>query len=358
MTKANASWKDTLVSPDTPILEAVRIMDETAAQICLVIDSGGKLLGTVTDGDIRRGILKSLPLSEPVTKLMNPKPQVTSEDESRDARIQMMTRLSVHQIPIVDGTGCVVGLETLEGLIAREAEHDNWVVLMAGGIGSRLRPLTEQTPKPLLEVGGRPLLETILKSFVKHGFRRFYISVNYMSGLFRDHFGDGEPWGVEIRYLDEDKPLGTAGPLGLIGEVPSQPLLVMNGDLLTKVNFAQFLNYHRESGADATMGVREYDFQVPFGVVQLDGHQIKDIEEKPVHRFFINAGMYVIDASVLGMVEKNVYLDMPDLFRRLRTEGKETTAFPVREYWMDIGRIDDLDQAKKEFTREFPQGLE
>ena len=353
MTETTPQWRNTLISPTTPILEAVRILDETAAQICLVTDEGGRLLGTVTDGDIRRGILKSLPLSEPVTEIMNPKPHVTSEDETRDARIKLMTALSIHQVPIVDKNGCVTGLETLEALIAENALHDNWVVLMAGGLGTRLRPLTEETPKPLLEVGGKPLLETILDTFVKHGFHRFYISINYMSGLFRDHFGDGEQWGVEIRYLDEEKPLGTAGPLGLIEETPSQPLLVMNGDLLTKVNFGQFLNYHRESGADATMGVREYDFQVPFGVVRLDENRIQDIEEKPVHRFFVNAGMYVIDAPVLRTIEKNAYLDMPELFRRLRMEGKETTAFPVREYWVDIGRIDDLDQAKREFSREF-----
>jgi len=349
-------WRDTLISPRTPILEAVRILDETSAQICLVVDTDEKLIGTVTDGDIRRGILRELPLSEPVEKIMNRSPLVSAPGESRDAWIKAMAAKSIHQIPLVDEAGRVVGLEVLEALVAQDSFRDNWVVLMAGGQGNRLRPLTEETPKPLLEIGGKPILETILDGFVRQGFRKFYISVHYRGGMVKKYFGDGARWGAEIQYLEEeeeDEPMGTAGPLSLIGSVHEEPLLVMNGDLLTKVNFEALLAYHLENGADATMGVREYDFEVPFGVVKLNGDQISDIEEKPVHRFFVNAGMYVIDASVLKVIEKNVYLDMPDLFRRLRTEGMKTTAFPIREYWLDIGRSDDLDQAKKDFSREF-----
>jgi len=268
-------WKDVLIDRSTPIISAVRILDETAAQITLVVDDDLKLLGTVTDGDVRRGILRSLPLSEPVEKIMNPNPHVSTEDESRDGRIKLMTTLSIHQIPIVDARGRVTGLETLETLVAWRVEHDNWVVLMAGGVGSRLRPLTEQTPKPLLEVGGKPLLETILKNFIKHGFHRFYISVNYLSGQFREHFGNGEQWDAEIRYIEEDRRLGTAGALRLIPERPQSPMIIMNGDLLTRVNFQHLLDYHRQHGSKATMCVRAYDFRVPFGVVQIEDSRIK-----------------------------------------------------------------------------------
>jgi NDP-sugar pyrophosphorylase family protein len=307
----------------------------------------------VTDGDIRRALLRSVSLEEPVEKIMNRSPHVSAPDETSAQRIKTMTALSIHQIPIVTAEGRLVGLELLESLVAETALHDNWVLLMAGGVGSRLRPLTEETPKPLLEVGGKPILETILERFVGQGFRRFYISVNYHADQVTAHFGDGKRWGAEIRYLHEADALGTAGPLGLIETPPPDPLLVMNGDLLTKVNFESLLAYHLENGADATMAVREYDFQVPFGVVSLDDYQIIDIEEKPVHHCFVNAGMYVINTDVLKSVEKRVYLDMPEFFRRLKEAGIKTSAFPVREYWLDIGRIDDFNQANIDFEKDF-----
>ena len=216
---------------------------------------------------------------------------------------------------------------------------------MAGGLGSRLQPLTEDKPKPLLSVGDKPILETILESFIEQNFRRFYISVNYKADAIKKHFADGGRWNAEIRYLEEETRLGTAGALDLIPERPELPLLVMNGDLLTRVNFRDLLDYHLDQKAQATMCVREYDFQVPFGVVEIEDHHILSIDEKPVHRFFVNAGIYVLEPGLIDLIPKGEYFDMTDLFARAIEKGHETQAFPIHEYWIDVGRIDDLDRA-------------
>lgn len=348
-----ATWRETIVPPTATIGEAIAALDRAMMQICLVVDAEGRLLGTITDGDIRRGLLRSIPLSDPVGRVFNPHPRILPPDTGTARILEVMTEFMVRQIPLVDRAGRVVGLATLDALLGGQRKHPNWVVLMAGGRGKRLMPLTEEVPKPLLDVGGKPILETIVDNFVRQGFHRFYLSVNYRAEMLKAHFGDGSAFGCEIRYLDENEPLGTAGPLGLIEERPTSPLLVMNGDLLTKVDFDALLNYHLQHGAAATMAVREYDFEVPFGVVRLDGSRILEIEEKPVHRFHVNAGIYVIEPEVLELIEPHAPLDMPDAFRRLMRHGRETAVFPVREYWVDIGRLDDLDRAKRDFEQEF-----
>jgi NDP-sugar pyrophosphorylase family protein len=232
-------------------------------------------------------------------------------------------------------------------------ERENWVVLMAGGLGTRLAPLTDNCPKPLLKVGNKPILETIIENFISHGFKRFYLSVNYKAEMIEEYFGDGSRWGAEIRYLREDKKMGTAGALGLIPEPLTQPFLVMNGDLLTKVNFSQLLNFHQEQNAHATMCVREYDFQVPYGVVSVDKHRIKSIEEKPVHRFFVNAGIYVLDPEAVSLIPADMPYDMTSLFEQMTANEREVIAFPVREYWLDIGHRDDFERAAGDFARIF-----
>lgn len=342
------AWKETLVLLDTSIKEAIQVLDKSAKQIVLVVDGSNVLAGTITDGDIRRGILKGLSLDEPVQKIMNPEPTVARADESRDVILAKMKRKGLHHIPLVDDARCVVGLETLDEII-QSGRKENVVVLMAGGLGSRLRPLTDGIPKPMLKVGSKPLLETILENFIEYGFNRFYISVNYMAEIVESYFGDGSRWGVEIRYLHEDQRLGTAGALSLLPEKLSAPLFVMNGDLLTKVNFSQLLDFHSSHHAQATMCVREYDFQVPYGVVKIDDHRITGIDEKPVQRFFVNAGIYVLDPNVLEMISPHTYFDMPTLFEKLIEQRRETSAFPIREYWLDIGHLADYDRANVEF---------
>lgn len=347
-----SSWKQTLVTAGTSLREAIHILDSGAMQIVLVVDESNRLMGTVTDGDIRRGILKGVSLDEPASKIMNPSPTVARTGDERQLILTMMQQKQLHHIPVVDEHGSLVGLEILDEIIQRRV-RDNPVVLMAGGLGSRLQPLTKDCPKPMLQVGNKPLLETILENFIEYGFHKFYISLNYMGEVIKAHFGDGSRWNVDIIYLEEDRKLGTAGALSLLPVKPTSPMLVMNGDILTKVNFRQLLEFHLEHGAQATMCVREYDFQVPYGVVKIDRQRITGIDEKPVQRFFVNAGIYVLDPATMDMIPKDAYYDMPSLFESLIRRGDETSAFPIREYWLDIGQLADYDRANGEFMQVF-----
>lgn len=340
-------WKKVLVPSSASIREAVKIIDETSMQIVLVVDEGERLLGTITDGDVRRGILKGVSLEDSVERIMNREPTTATVDEGRDRIFATMQTRQLHQIPVVDGAGHVVGLETLNALIKPQMK-ENWVVLMAGGLGSRLRPLTDDCPKPMLKVGNKPLLENIVDTFVEYGFHRFYISVNYMADVVKSHFGDGERWNAEIQYLEEDRKLGTAGALSLLPGRPSTPLVVMNGDVVTKVNLDQLLDFHTSNRSRATMCVREYNFQVPYGVVKLDNHRITGIDEKPVQRMFVNAGIYVLEPETLDLVPSSVAFDMPALFERLIEAKQETAVFPLREHWLDIGELSDYRRANGE----------
>ena len=346
-------WKNSLIPVDASIRDAINTINASGFEIALVADEERTLLGTITDGDIRRGLLAGLDMETPGVKIMNPDPLVARPDTGRDGLLERMNREVLRQIPLLDENRRIVGLAHIREWTDPIQSRDNWVVLMAGGLGERLRPLTKETPKPLLSVGDKPLLQTILESFVEQNFSRFYISVNYQADAIKDHFGDGGKWNAEIRYLEEETRLGTAGALDLIPERPELPLLVMNGDLLTRVNFQDLLDYHRDQKAQATMCVREYDFQVPFGVVEIENHKIQGIDEKPVHRFFVNAGIYVLEPGLIDLISKGEYFDMTELFARAIEEGHKTLAFPIHEYWLDVGRIDDLDRANHDYQNGF-----
>lgn len=345
-------WKHVLISPDTTIIEAIKIIDAGSLQIALVVDDTHKLLGTVSDGDVRRAILKGILLDRPVNEIMFIEPTVASCHESREAILASMKTKQLRQIPLVDQNGCVVGMDVWDELISIQ-KRDNIVVLMAGGLGSRLGELTKDCPKPLLRVGNKPVLETILESCIEYGFQRFYISVNYKADMVKEYFGDGSRWGVEIKYLEEKKRLGTAGALGLLLEIQTLPVLVMNADVLTKINFKHLMEFHEEHKSVATMCVRDYEFQVPFGVVQLDNYRLKSILEKPVHQFFVNAGIYVLNPEAVSMVPNDEYFDMPALFNKLLAKKSETAVFPIREYWLDIGRKGDLERAIDDYDEIF-----
>lgn len=342
----------TLVGPAMPILQAIKAIEAGSRQIALVVDDDRRLLGTVTDGDIRRGILRGIGLDQPVSAVMNSRPLTANVDQGRDAVLRLMRDREIHQIPLLDSGGRLVGLETLDELIHRD-QVDVWVVLMAGGLGTRLRPLTENTPKPLLPVGGRPLLETIIENFANQGFRRIFLSVNYKAEMFEQHFGDGSRYGVSIEYIHEPDRMGTAGALTLLPSRPENPVIVMNADLLTTLDFRQLLEFHRSHRAKATMGVREYSFQVPYGVVKADQARLLSITEKPVQQFFVSAGMYVLEPDALNFIPNDTFYDMPTLFEALLAQGAEASVFPVREYWLDIGRLDDLERAQSEFGKVF-----
>lgn len=345
-------WKKTLVSAETSIRETIKTIDESALQIALVVDANNHLLGTVTDGDIRRSILKGVLLEQPVHLIMNAKPVVASDNISRSNILSLMRKKMLHQIPIVDTDGKIVSLLSFESLI-RPVSRNNWVVIMAGGEGVRLRPMTEDCPKPMLKVGGKPIIETILENFIEFGFKHFFFAVNYKSEIIESYFGDGSSWNVQIEYLHENKRLGTAGALSLLPEKPNAPIVVMNGDILSRINFEQLINFHQEHNATATMCVREYDLQVPYGVAEVNSHYLIALEEKPIQRFFINAGIYVLTPKALDYVQPDLYCDMPTVFNKLIAEQAETVVFPVREYWMDLGHIEDFTRAQVEFTKVF-----
>lgn len=345
-------WKKVVIQSDATIRDTIKLIDESAIQIALVAGTDGRLLGTVTDGDVRRGILKGIALDEPVERIMNPNPTVMRGFEARDAVLAVMKNKGIHQIPIVDPDGLLLGLELIDEIV-RGRERDNAVVLMAGGLGSRLRPLTDDCPKPLLKVGNKPILETIIENFMEYGFRRFYITINYKAEMIEKHFGDGSKWGVEINYIRESERMGTAGSLAAFSGKFGNAVFVMNGDLLTRVNFSQLLSFHLEHRAKATMCVREYDFQVPYGVVKIDKGSLIDIEEKPVHRFFVSAGIYVLEPEILELIPSGGYLDMPALFKLLLDKKMQAAVFPIREYWLDIGRQGDFDRANGEFPSFF-----
>lgn len=344
-------WKNIVVSPNTPLKDAIARIDASGIQAALVLDADGVLNGVLTDGDIRRAILRGEDLQTSTADVMNPDATSVLAQKPRDEMLALMRRKGIHHLPLVDEVGRVVGLVTLDELVGA-VERPNWVVLMAGGLGSRLQPLTDECPKPLLTVGGKPILETILESFAEQGFNRIFLSVNYKAEMIRNHFGAGSRWGVQVEYLHEGPRLGSAGALSLLPERPTVPIVVMNGDLVTRPNFDNFLQFHIAQDATATMAVREYDFQVPYGVVRLDGTRIESIEEKPIQKFFVNAGIYVLSPEALDQLQRDTFLDMPTLFERLLADGKTVAAYPLREYWLDIGRLDDFERAQREWVRD------
>lgn len=342
-------WRENLVLPTETIRDTIKKMDIHGTQIALVVDKQDHLLGTVTDGDVRRALLSGISLDNAIKDVMNSHPTVAHKNQSRRSILALMRNKTLFQMPVVDQDGIVVGLEELKKLLGKP--RNNWVLLMAGGLGTRLRPLTDSCPKPMLHVGGKPILETILDNFIEQGFRRFYISVNFMAEKIIDHFGDGSEWGVEIVYLRETDRLGTAGALSLIPKPPTEPLLIMNGDLLTQVNFNHLLDFHIKHKSVATMAVREYEFQVPYGVVNLDSPRILRIDEKPTHHFFVNAGIYVLKPEVINLVPKKTHFDMTTLFDQLIEQKRPTAAFPVLESWLDVGRLDDFERAHTEYSQ-------
>ncbi|WP_164668018.1 nucleotidyltransferase family protein [Virgibacillus doumboii] len=346
------AWKKILVSPFTSIIKTMEVVDQTALQFAVVVDREGKLLGTVTDGDIRRGILNGLPLESSIQKVMNSNPVYEYSGKNPYYYNEILERRNLQQLPIVDKNKRVCQIFFSNDL-HKVKQKDNVVVLMAGGLGTRLRPLTNDTPKPMLNVGNKPILEQIIESFKSFGFSRFILTVNYKKEKIKDYFQDGSFLGVNISYIDENKRLGTAGALSLLNEQPDRPFFVMNGDLLTKINFEQLLDFHNENNSIATMCVREHEYQIPYGVIETDNHKLLSIEEKPVQSNFVNAGIYVLNPEVLEYVPKNCFYDMPDLFNQLMVNNKEVSAFPLREYWMDIGQIDDYEKANVEYSGVF-----
>ena len=349
----NASDKHPTLTPEDSVHQAIQMLEAEATKIVLVVNTDRRLLGTVTDGDIRRAILRRVGLEDSISLAMNVSPVVAKQSDSSETVMALMKSHFVRQMPILDEDGRVVGLETISRL-AEAQNRENMVLLMAGGFGKRLMPLTESSPKPMVEVGSRPILETIVKSLANKGFRKICISVHYKADDIMNHFGDGSALSVNITYIQENEALGTAGALRLLPERPTAPFLVMNADILTKVNFEQLLEFHTETAAKGTICVREYDFTLPYGIVEIDEHKFTGIVEKPVHKFLVNAGIYVLDPSALDCVPTEGIFDMPKLFESLHKRADQVVVFPITEYWTDIGRLEDLERARSDYDSVFP----
>lgn len=346
----NDKMTNLLVSLDTSIREVMSCIDQNTKGIALIVDEERRLIGTVTDGDIRRAILMGIDLDSSVKKLIErksksayPQPITAGLEASPGELLELMQKHRIRQIPILDDQGRFVDLKTYEDLLPGQGLPLQ-AVIMAGGYGKRLRPLTENLPKPMLRVGDRPLLERTIEQLRQSGIKRVQISTHYLSEKITDYFGDGKAFGVELNYVAEDRPLGTAGALGLL-EKPGEPLLVLNGDILTQMDFGAMLDFHTQHDADLTIAVRQYEIRVPYGVVETDGVHVKRMAEKPVVQNFINAGIYLLSPEVHRFIPSSQWFDMPDLIAKLLEENRNVVCFPVREYWMDIGEFKNYRQA-------------
>jgi len=340
-----------IVSENIIIRDALKVINDSSKQICLVIEDE-KFVGTLTDGDIRRGFLNGLNLNSPIKSIIYRNPTVCHIEDSNEKILKIAVAKKLHQIPIIDSNGLLVDLKEIDDFL-KPKRKKNSVFLMVGGLGSRLRPLTNDIPKPMLKVGGRPILQTIIESFSNHGFVDITMCLGYKSKVIQEYFQDGSLFGVNIDYVVEEKRLGTAGSLSLIEKKLNEPFFVMNGDLLTNMNFEHMLDFHQKNFSKATMCVREYDIDVPYGVVNSIGESIVSIEEKPTHSFFVNAGIYILEPDCLKLIPKNKYFDMPSLFSELLKTQQKVSSYPLTDYWLDIGRLEDFKRANIDYPGVF-----
>ncbi len=327
---------------------ALLVIDKGAVKFALVVDTDNKLLGTLSDGDIRRGLLRKKLLNETIEDVYFKNPTTANKSVSKEDLLHLCLANGIVQVPIVDEDRKVIDVFIIDDGLQKK-QHENHVVLMVGGLGTRLRPLTENTPKPMLEVGGKPILETIVRRFVDSGFTNITMCLGYKSNVIQDYFRDGGSFGANIDYIVEEKRMGTAGALTLLEKRLNNPFFVMNGDLLTNIDFEEMLDFHVEHNSKATMCVREYDIEVPYGVVNTINENIVSIDEKPIHNFFVNAGIYILDPECIDLIPRDEFYDMPSLFEKIITNNKKTISFPLQEYWLDIGRIADYEKANLEY---------
>ncbi len=339
-------WVKAVLPFKSSIGQAIKCLDDNKLQIVLVCDENNRFIGTITDGDIRRGLLSGLSLNSPMSSIINYNAFVVTPPISREMATKLMYANKIHQLPIVDENRCVLGLILLEQFFDLQTERKNIMVIMAGGQGTRMRPYTENCPKPLLPIAGKPILEHIIERARANGFFNFIISVHYLGHMIEDYFQDGRKWKVKIDYLKEESPLGTAGALGLIKLKPEIPCIVTNGDVLTDINYGDFLDFHNFHKSIATMAVSLHEFQQQFGIVKTSGLDILSFEEKPMIQSKINAGIYVLSPEALNLLEENTFCDMPTLFGKVKEQNKRTVVYPLYEHWRDVGRVEDLEYIK------------
>lgn len=336
-------WLEACLDTSANIEKAIKTLNSSTLKIVLITDSSKKLIGTITDGDIRRGLIQGLDLKSSINSIINKEPLTVKSDIPKKEVLTLMIKRRIQQIPIINGDYEVVGMHLWDQL--EPASRNNTFLVMAGGIGSRLHPYTKDCPKPLLPIGGKPILQHIIEGAREEGFSNFVLSVNYLGSMIEDYFGDGKNFGVTINYLREEVPLGTAGSLSLFDSVPESPIVVVNGDAITNVSYSSMLDFHSDNNASATIAVKNYEWQNPYGVVKTDGSKILDIEEKPIIKSKINAGSYILNPNILDLLEKNSHCDMTTLLKRAQALKSHLVAFPIYESWMDFTTAEDLSSA-------------
>lgn len=334
-------WRQAMLPTTATIGQALRNLTQSGAKIVLITNEASVLEGTISDGDIRRGLLEGLDLNSPIASVIHRNALVVLPQMGRDLAMQLMVANKVQQIPVVDEHHHVVGLYLWDTIITAPT-RPNLMVIMAGGMGTRMRPHTDNCPKPLLSVAGKPMLEHIINRAKLEGFNHFVLAIHYLGHMIETYFGNGERLGVQIDYLREQSPLGTAGALALLNPIPDAPFVVTNGDVMADIRYGELLDFHAQHAASATMAVRLHEWQHPFGVVQIQGIEIVGFEEKPITRSHINAGVYALDPGALSVLGPDAHCDMPSLFARLQAKAKRIVAYPMHEPWLDVGRPDDL----------------
>ena len=339
------------INQNASIKEALKVIDKGAIKVAVVLSDDGLLLGMLSDGDIRRALLKGMSLGDSIAGIINKHPVVANINDTKERILELANEKKLHQIPIISN-GKLVGIQDIREFLAPK-NKPNKVILMVGGLGTRLRPLTNDVPKPMLDVGNKPILHTIVENFAKYGYTDIIMCVNYKSEIIKEYFGNGDKFGVKIEYVLESKRMGTAGALSLLQKRPKDDFFVMNGDLLTNVNFEYLHEYHKDSNALASICIRKYEMQVPYGVVNVRANKVTSIEEKPTQSFFVSAGIYMFSPIVLDFIPKGVFYDMPTLFSELLKHDFPIHPFPIREYWLDIGRMDEYRRANDEYEGVF-----
>ena len=339
------------INQNASIKEALEVIDKGAIKVAVVLSDDGLLLGMLNDGDIRRALLKGMSLDDSIAGIINKHPVVANINDTKERILELANEKKLHQIPIISN-GKLIGIQDIREFLAPK-NKPNKVILMVGGLGTRLRPLTNDVPKPMLDVGNKPILHTIVENFAKYGYTDIIMCVNYKSEIIKEYFGNGDKFGVKIEYVLESQRMGTAGALSLLQKRPKDDFFVMNGDLLTNVNFEYLHEYHKDSNALASICIRKYEMQVPYGVVNVRANKVTSIEEKPTQSFFVSAGIYMFSPIVLDFIPKGVFYDMPTLFGELLKQGFAVYPFFIREYWLDIGKMDEYRRANDEYEGVF-----
>jgi len=337
-----------LLDEQATIKQAFETIDEGALKIAIIVNQNKQVIGTISDGDIRRALLKNYTLDDSIENIYFKTPFLANQNDSKQHIIKEAISRQLYQVPVVDKNNYLIDIVDIAKAL-KTRKRKNKVILMAGGLGTRLHPLTLDTPKPLLKVGDKPILQTIIEKFASCGFEDIILSVNYKADMIKEYFKDGKNLDVNISYIQEEKRLGTAGALSLLKDIPKEPFFVMNADLLTNIDFENFLDFHMIQKSLATMAVRDQEYQIPYGVVTTQDSKILSIEEKPTYKYFVNAGIYLLSPEVLKYIPKDTFFDMPTLFDTLIKKQKNILSFPIHEYWLDIGRMEELQKAQNEY---------